>query len=198
MSRDIVIQCPDGQIKTVPLQGDRFVVGRASAAELCFPDDAGLSRQHMVLEREGDDWTAQDLGSKNGTLVNNIPLRAKLKLKPGDRITAGHLAIVYDDKSGSARPAEGVVIFESGESDPPSTSTIFTSLEGALSSQTIVDRPGQHGAKQVEALIRAGQELAGRGTLADLFPRILDLAIEVHSSNRSMWPKRIAHLSQRD
>src|ERR1035438_2327104 len=186
MSRDIVIQCPDGQIKTVPLQGDRFVVGRASAAELCFPDDAGLSRQHMVLEREGDDWTAQDLGSKNGTMVNNIPLRAKLKLKPGDRITAGHLAIVFDDKGGVPRPAEGVVIFESGESDPPSTSTIFTSLEGALSSQTIVDRPGQHGAKQVEALIRAGQELAGRGTLADLFPRILDLAIEGVGAQRGV------------
>ena len=186
MSRDIVIQCPDGQIKTVPLQGDRFVVGRASAAELCFPDDAGLSRQHMVLEREGDDWTAQDLGSKNGTMVNNIPLRAKLNLKPGDRITAGHLAIVFDDKGGVPRPAEGVVIFESGESDPPSTSTIFTSLEGALSSQTIVDRPGQHGAKQVEALIRAGQELAGRGTLADLFPRILDLAIEGVGAQRGV------------
>jgi sigma-B regulation protein RsbU (phosphoserine phosphatase) len=186
MSRDIVIQCPDGQIKTVPLQGDRFIVGRSSTAELCFPDDAGLSRQHMVLERDGDDWTAQDLGSKNGTLVNNIPLRAKLKLKPGDRITAGHLAIVFDDKGGAARPAEGVVIFESGESDPPSTSTIFTSLEGALSSQTIVDRPGQHGAKQVEALIRAGQELAGRGTLADLFPRILDLAIEGVGAQRGV------------
>jgi len=178
MSREIVIQCPDGQIKTVPLQGDRFTVGRSSMAELCFPDDAGLSRQHMMLERDGDDWNVQDLGSKNGTMVNNIPLRAKLRLKPGDRITAGHLAIVYDDKGAGARPAEGVVVFESAEPDPPSTSTIFTSLEGALSSQTIVDRPGQHGAKQVQALIRAGQELAGRGTLADLFPLILDLAIE--------------------
>jgi len=186
MQREIVIQCPDGQIKTVPLESDRFTVGRSSVAELCFPDDAGLSRQHMVLERDGDDWTVQDMGSKNGTLVNNIPLRAKLKLKPGDRITAGHLAIVFDDKSAGARPPEGVVVFETGEADPPSTSTIFTSLEGALSSQTIVDRPGQHGAKQVQALIRAGQELAGRGTLADLFPLILDLAIEGVGAQRGV------------
>src|SRR5580698_9361709 len=186
MQREIVIQCPDGQIKTVPLRGDRFTVGRSSTAELCFPDDGGLSRQHLVLERDGDDWVVQDLGSKNGTLVNNIPLRAKLRLKPGDRITAGHLAIVFDDKSTGARPAEGVVVFETGEADPPSTSTIFTSLEGALSSQTIVDRPGQHGAKQVQALIRAGQELAGRGTLADLFPLILDLAIEGVGAQRGV------------
>src|SRR5580700_8682084 len=153
MQREILIQCPDGQIKTVPLQGDRLTVGRSSACELCFPDDAGLSRQHIALERDGTDWTVQDLGSKNGTMVNNIPLRAKLKLKPGDRITAGHLAIVFDDKGATAPPADGVVVFESGEPDPPSTSTIFTSLEGALSNQTIVDRPGQHAAQQVEALI---------------------------------------------
>ncbi len=184
MTREIIIQGPDGQIKTVPLKGDRFTVGRSSATELCFPDDAGLSRQHMMLERDGDDWTVQDLGSKNGTLVNNLPLRAKLRLKSGDRITAGHLAIVFDDKSG--KPAENVVFFESGEADPPSTSTILTSLEGALSSQTIVDRPGQHGAKQVQALIRAGQELAGRGTLADLFPLILDLAIEGVGAQRGV------------
>jgi serine phosphatase RsbU (regulator of sigma subunit)/pSer/pThr/pTyr-binding forkhead associated (FHA) protein len=186
MSRDIVIQCPDGQVKTVPLQGDRFVIGRSSTADLCFPEDAGLSRQHMAFERDGDNWTVQDLGSKNGTLVNNIPLRAKLTLKPGDRITAGHLSIVFDDKSLGARPQDGVVVFESSEPDPPSTSTIFTSLEGALSSQTIVDRPGQHGAKQVQALIRAGQELAGRGTLADLFPLILDLAIEGVGAQRGV------------
>jgi len=186
MSHEIVIQCPDGQFKTVPLQADRYTVGRSSMAELCFPDDAGLSRQHMVLERDGDDWTVQDLGSKNGTLVNNTPLRTKLKLKPGDRITAGHLAIVFDDKSAAGRPAEGVVVFETGEPDPPSTATIFTSLEGALSSQTTVDRPGQHGAKQVEVLLRVGQELAGRGTLADLFPRILDLAIEGVGAQRGV------------
>lgn len=186
MIREILIHCPDGQIKTVPLRGDRFTVGRSSTAELCFPDDAGLSRQHMVLQRDGDDWTVQDLGSKNGTLVNNIPLRARLRLKAGDRITAGHLAIIFDDKGGGARPADDVVFFESGEPESPSTSTILTSLEGALSSQTIVDRPGQHGARQVQALIRAGQELAGRGTLNDLFPLILDLAIDGVGAQRGV------------
>ena len=48
------------------------------------------------------------------------------------------------------------------------------------------DRPGQQGAKQIQALIRAGQELAGRGTLADLFPLILDLAIEGVGAQRGV------------
>jgi phosphoserine phosphatase RsbU/P len=186
MTKEILIHCPDGQIKTVPLRGDRFTVGRASAAELCFPEDAGLSRQHLVLERDADDWTVQDLGSKNGTLVNNIPLRAKLRLKSGDRIAAGHLEIIFDDGGrASARPRDNVVFFES-QDDSPSTSTVVTSLEGALSNQTIVDRPGARGSTQVQALIRAGQELADRGALSELFPRILELAIEGVGATRGV------------
>src|ERR1035438_5683247 len=55
MSRELLIQCPDGQMKTVPLTGGRLSIGRSSAAELCFPQDAGLSRQHFAFEAEGDD-----------------------------------------------------------------------------------------------------------------------------------------------
>src|SRR5499427_6973143 len=109
MSRELLIQCPDGQMKTIPLTGERLAVGRSSAAELCFPEDAGLSRQHFAFETQGEEWTVQDLGSKNGTFVNNIPLKARLILKPGDRITAGHLVIVY---SPGAQPDPGVVVFD--------------------------------------------------------------------------------------
>jgi phosphoserine phosphatase RsbU/P len=199
MQREIVIQCPDGQIKSVPLRGDRFTLGRSSSTELCFPDDAGLSRQHLVLERDGDNWTVQDLGSKNGTLVNNIPLRARLRLNPGDRITAGHLAILFDDRNRGVKPSDHVVVFDTAEPEPPSTSTILTSLEGALLNQTIVDPGGERGIQvpvagaagqrrstQVQALIRAGQELASRGKLIDLFPLILDLAIEAVGAQRGV------------
>lgn len=82
MPKELQVQCPDGQLKIVPLTGERISVGRSSAAELCFPDDAGLSRQHFAFEPSGEDWTVQDLGSKNGTFVNNIPLKARLILSP--------------------------------------------------------------------------------------------------------------------
>jgi len=136
MPRELLIQCPDGQMKTVPLTSERIAIGRSSAAELSFPEDAGLSRQHFAFEVQGDDWTVQDLGSKNGTFVNSIPLKAKLILSPGDRITAGHLVIVFCPNG--EKPNSGVVVFEGEESKSPSTSTVVTSLEGALSAnQTI-------------------------------------------------------------
>src|SRR5690349_8230164 len=165
-SRELLIQCPDGQMKTVPLTGDRLSVGRSSAAELCFPEDAGLSRQHFAFEQDGDEWTVQDLGSKNGTFVNNIPLKARLVLRAGDRITAGHLVILYSPEANAPEP--GVVVFEAGETSSPSTSTVITSLEGA--NQTLaIERPGPKASGALQALLRAGLELSENRPLAELF-----------------------------
>ncbi|MDR3700294.1 MAG: SpoIIE family protein phosphatase [Candidatus Sulfopaludibacter sp.] len=185
MNRELLIQCPDGQMKTMPLQKDRISVGRSSSAELCFPEDAGLSRQHFVFEPEGDDWTVQDLGSKNGTFVNNIPLKARLVLTPGDRITAGHLVIVYSPDA--SKQAQGVVVFDGTDSSAPTTSTVVTSLEGALSNQTMAfERVGAKGPAPLQALIRAGQELSENRPLEELFQVILDLAIQAVSAQRGV------------
>jgi serine phosphatase RsbU (regulator of sigma subunit) len=184
MPRELLIQCPDGSMKTIPLAGGRLSIGRSSAAELCFPEDAGLSRQHFAFEAEGDEWTVQDLGSKNGTFVNNIPLKARLILKPGDRVTAGHIAIVYSPDAGSDPK---VVVFEGGESASPPTSTLVTSLEGAFSNQTMaVERGGPKASAPMQALLRAGQELAENRPLADLFPVILDLAMQAVNAQRGV------------
>jgi serine phosphatase RsbU (regulator of sigma subunit) len=185
MPPELLIQCPDGQMKTVPLTGGRLSIGRSSAAELCFPEDAGLSRQHFAFESEGAGWTVEDLGSKNGTFVNSIPLKARLILKPGDRITAGHLVIVFAPDAAPA--AHGVVVFEGGEANPATTSTVVTSLEGALSNQTLaIERGGVKASAPLQALIRAGQELSENRPLAELFPVILDLAIQAVNAQRGV------------
>ncbi len=184
MSRELLIQCPDGQTKTVPLTGSRISIGRSSTAELSFPEDAGLSRQHFAFEPEGEDWTVQDLGSKNGTFVNNIPLKARLILRPGDRVTAGHLVIVYEP---GADDAAKVVVFDGNETSSPTTSTLVTSLEGALSNQTLaIERGGAKTSAPLQALIRAGQELSENRPLNELFPVILDLAIQAVNAQRGV------------
>ena len=185
MLNELLIQGPDGQTKTVPLTGDRLSVGRSSAAELCFPEDAGLSRQHFAFESQGDQWTVQDLGSKNGTFVNNIPLKARLILKPGDRITAGHLVIVFAPDAKAPDP--GVVVFEGGENSSPTTSTVVTSLEGALTNQTLaLEKGGPKASAPMQALVRAGQELSENRPLAELFTVILDLAIQAVNAQRGV------------
>ena len=185
MLRELVVQCPDGQMKTVPLKGARLAVGRSSSVELSFPDDAGLSRQHFAFEADGDHWTVQDLGSKNGTYVNNIPLKARLILKPGDRITAGHLVIVYSPQDGD--PNAGVVVFDGSDSSSPTTSTVVTSLEGAVTNQTmVISRGGEKASAPLQALLQFGERMAQFPSLNDMLPGTLDLAIQAVSAQRGV------------
>jgi phosphoserine phosphatase RsbU/P len=191
LSRELLIHAPDGRVNPMPLNGSRLAVGRSSGVDLSFPEDTGLSRQHFVFESQGDDeWTIQDLGSKNGTFVNNIPLKARLVLQPGDRITAGHLTIVYAPEA-TVQPS--VVVFE-GEKGSGTTSSMAVTLEGALSKQTMLFESG--GAKasaslqaliaSLQALIKAGKQLSENLPLDELFQVILGLAIEAVNAQRGV------------
>src|SRR5215471_18661512 len=89
--RLMFITTPDGRTRTVKLDHSPITLGRSSAADLAYADDAGLSRQHLSIAKEGDNWVLSDLGSKNGTMLNGARISEKQPLKAGDRVTAGHL-----------------------------------------------------------------------------------------------------------
>jgi serine phosphatase RsbU (regulator of sigma subunit) len=179
------ILTPDGKNRVIDLTGERLVLGRSSAAELCFADDNGLSRQHLALERDGDGWALCDLASKNGTILNGARMAQRIRLKAGDRIMAGHLILIYDGVPAEA--TKPVVIFDprDEEEEHTSSSTVITNLEGVIQP----DRPeGDSGfaAAQVSALIRAGNELAGHRPLPELFRFILDLSIQTVKADRGV------------
>ena len=96
--RELLIHTPDGKTRALPLDRDRFTVGRSSSSELCYPDDAGLSRQHLALEKCVDGWLVRDLNSKNGTFVNGVRITEPCALGPDDRVTAGHLTLEFAEK----------------------------------------------------------------------------------------------------
>jgi phosphoserine phosphatase RsbU/P len=186
LMKELQILSPDGQSRFVPLEGDRISLGRSSAAELYYPDDGGLSRQHLVIERDGDEWALRDLGSKNGTTLNGIRITERTQLKSGDRIAAGHLILVYD--MASLRTPKPVVIFDARDDAEanPSSSTVITHLDGVIKSD---DTPGAAetlAATHVSALIRAGNELAGHLPLPELFRFILDLSIQTVKADRGL------------
>ncbi len=108
--KELQILSPDGQSRLVPLEGEGISLGRSSAADLCYASDNALSKKHLAIEKDGDGWALRDLGSKNGTMLNGSKINGRMPLKSGDRITAGHLIIVYDGaRSQAAKP---VVVFD--------------------------------------------------------------------------------------
>lgn len=71
----------------IPLpEGAPFVAGR-EARDLPIAD-AAVSREHAVLEPDGDRWSVRDLGSGNGTTVNGKRIETQ-RLKHGDTIGFG-------------------------------------------------------------------------------------------------------------
>ena len=103
MSLELIILTPDHQTRRVPLDGDRICLGRAHSNDLCYSEDASLSRRHLRFDRAAEGWVAEDLGSKNGTLINGERLTGRRPLRPGDRISAGHLVITLSDPEMESR-----------------------------------------------------------------------------------------------
>lgn len=56
-----------------------------------FPNSEIVSRAHAQLRVEGDTYYIEDVGSSNGTYINNMPLPYgnRHRLRPGDRIALG-------------------------------------------------------------------------------------------------------------
>ena len=84
MTREVLIILPNGQTQSAQLNSDRWTVGRSTDNDFGFPEDSGLSRQHLALEKDDGAWIVRDLGSKNGTYVNDQLIHSKHFLSPGD------------------------------------------------------------------------------------------------------------------
>jgi len=187
--RELVISSPDGTARTIPLDHDSVTLGRSSANELCYAEDAGLSRQHLAVERNGEQWTIRDCGSKNGTMLNGVRLTEPQTLRPGDRIGAGHLTIEFREAGVSAPPpplpAAQTVIFVDGAATTGRSSTLETSLEGVLRETGGVRATGDNSA-HMKALVDAGRQLVQNLPLTDLFQLIMNLSIEAVGAARGV------------
>ena len=90
---------------TIPLEGQvEFTIGRTSRGQSILPDvdlspfDAyakGVSRLHAALRIENGEISLMDLGSVNGTFINQtkIPPNMYRRLQPGDIISLGKLRL---------------------------------------------------------------------------------------------------------
>lgn len=66
-------------------------VGRSSAVDISMPGVRSLSRRHAQLEHLGPVVRIEDLGSTNGTYVNDERIIGARRLRSGDRFQVGAL-----------------------------------------------------------------------------------------------------------
>ena len=72
---------------------ERTSIGRSPESEI-FLDDVTVSRSHAVIERNGFSFSLNDLGSLNGTYINNQSLKTA-PLTCGDEIQIGKFHLIF-------------------------------------------------------------------------------------------------------
>lgn len=70
------------------LDTDRITIGRDLSNDIVIQDPE-VSRRHIQLVRQGDSYTAEDLGSTNGTRLNGHKLTQPGPLTPRDVLSIG-------------------------------------------------------------------------------------------------------------
>ncbi len=83
----------DGATITTRRFGRRILVGRAQTADLKI-DDPRVSRLHARIEMRDDGVYVEDLGSRNGTVVNGVASEGQ-RLAAGDDIRIGAASIIF-------------------------------------------------------------------------------------------------------
>jgi pSer/pThr/pTyr-binding forkhead associated (FHA) protein len=77
----------------LPLEGELLYLGRAPDNHIVV-DDKQVSRKHAVLKREGNGYVLEDVGTVNGTYVNEQRIQ-RHSLRPGDVIRLGSTSLTF-------------------------------------------------------------------------------------------------------
>lgn len=99
----ILIGAPDKAMIIIhrgPAKGSRFLItsegaaiGRSTVSAI-FLDDITVSRKHALIVAQGKSFELRDLGSLNGTYVNNLSATS-VTLKSGDEIQIGKYHMLF-------------------------------------------------------------------------------------------------------
>lgn len=141
------------------------LIGRQTGATLKIAN-ASVSRRHAMIEKDGDRFVIADLGSRNGTFVNDIPVRRR-ELQHGDRVRIGEsqFFFLFEDSDEPARTSE--IRFD--HSEVPTETTVR---------MTYADVVGLM-ARDLNVLFKASTTINAIRDLGELQESLLHLIFEV-------------------
>ena len=168
------------------LEGERWVLGRSPECDVVL-DVAAISRRHIILTDEVDGFFVQDLGSRNGTYINNQRVVDRARIRHGDQMLICDVLFEFnnppqaDQLSGADPDGSSLLasLVDGGtDSEDDSTSTIMATVDvsqGVKSSWRVSAKPEA----QLEALIEISNNLGSTLSVKEILPKLLDSLFKI-------------------
>lgn len=98
----LVRRTDDSQPREYALDGRPIYIGRSPSCDIVLDGDQLTSRRHALLRYDSARYVLVDLGSSNGTYINDNEVREATPLEDGDRVVIGEHELVYSTAAASA------------------------------------------------------------------------------------------------
>jgi pSer/pThr/pTyr-binding forkhead associated (FHA) protein len=128
--------------KRLPVKVPIVNIGRADYNDVVLADPS-VSTNHAKLQRRDGVWVLSDVGSTNGTFVDNERVEGEVPLSPGSTLRFGEVAVLwepFDQPSGSRVP--GTKLVEAIDAAPASPAESKAEGSGRRPIRPGAPRPG--------------------------------------------------------
>jgi pSer/pThr/pTyr-binding forkhead associated (FHA) protein len=187
----LIILSGKHQGKRLTIPEGETLIGRDATCQIRLATNE-VSRQHCRLICKGDQITLQDLGSRNGTLVNDVAIHGEVQLSPNDTFRVGPVAFQVSGKKSTAGPPrkagasdDSILNWLTDESDDDTEDTTIVKRDPATSkaatplsdsSDSLTPLPPQKKFKTIgeegEDIIQRHYELVQSGKLPKRIPAL--------------------------
>lgn len=90
--REIVVHSPTGAPRVMALDGEEITFGRGERTSVPLKDPY-TSDRHARIYRDGGRWLVADLGSTNGTFLNQVKVIEPTPIAAGDQLGIGRTVV---------------------------------------------------------------------------------------------------------
>jgi transcriptional regulator with GAF, ATPase, and Fis domain len=169
---------------TFPLPSGEISIGRDPTNHLCISDKS-LSRRHCLIAGSGESFSIRDLGSRNGTLLNGMPVEEQ-PLRHGDQISIGESVIVFLVRPDERQLERSPIVF--ADTSEVGAASVVLRQEDALYLQaerpTLTVQDASRQARDLDALLKIATGIGSIRDRESLQWQLLGLVFDVVPADR--------------